>query len=100
MNNLTSHEEITEYPELPIREEYRYPRENTVLKFVLYSRDAEDGKSYSIQCQRFVNGIKVCQATAADVSAEYDFAAEMYERIADGEVEPVHLHDVVYDLLP
>ena len=100
MNNLTSPEEITEHSEIPVREEYRYPKENTVLKFVLYRRDTEYGKSYSIQCVRFVNGIKVCQATAADVSSEYDFAEEIYEKIADGEVEPVHLHDVVYDLLP
>ena len=100
MNNLTSPEEMTERREIPIREEYRYPRENIALKFVLYCRETEDEKNYSIQCVRFVNGIKVCQATAADVSAEYGFASEMYEKIASGEVEPVHLHDVVYDLLP
>ncbi len=100
MNNLTSPEEITETKEIDIREEYRSPGENTVLKYVLYLENTAEGKSYSIQCIKYKNGVKVCQSTAPDVSSNEEFAYEMYQKIADGEVEPINLHEVVYDLLP
>ncbi len=101
MNKISTPEsEHVKNTDITLREDYRYPTENTAIKFVLYCDDLPTGKSYSIQSVKYVNGEKVCQATAPDVSTNADFAFEMYRKIVYGEVDPVTLRDVVYDLLP
>lgn len=97
MSNLTK---AAGSSERTVCEEIRHTLPGTVLKFVLYAEDTPFGESYSIQCIKYVNGEKVCQSTAPDVSVNAEFASEMYRKIASGEVEPINLHEVVYDLLP
>lgn len=97
MSNITK---LPNSPERTVCEEIKQLLPGIMLKFVLYAEDTPFGESYSIQCIKYVNGEKVCQATAPDVSVNAEFAAEMYRRISEGAVEPINLHEVVYDLLP
>lgn len=99
MNKLTSEDNAQSTAEV-VRQEYRSLSKNATLKFVLYCERQPWGKSYSIQCVKYIGSEPVCQATAPDVSSSRSFAEEMLLKLADGGVEPVILCDVVYDLLP
>ena len=81
-------------------EETERTRGDETLHYML-CRDITDGRdSYSIRALSYKSGVKVCQATACDVSSVYERAKEMYDAVANGFVEPYVLCDVIYDLLP
>ena len=75
-------------------------RGEETLEYFLYREEKHGRESYSIQAIQYKRGVKVCQATACDVSCRYEAAKEMFDAISEGYVEPYVLCDVVYDLLP
>ena len=75
-------------------------RGDETLDYYLYREEKFGRDSYSIQAVQYKRGIKICQATACDVSSGYEAAKAMFDTITDGYVEPYILCDVVYDLLP
>ena len=75
-------------------------RENERLEYILYREEKNKRESYSIQAIQYKHGIKICQATACDVSSLYDAAKEMFDVVSEGYVEPYVLCDVIYDLMP
>ena len=75
-------------------------RGDETLDYYLYRGEKDGRESYSIQAIQYRSGIKVCQATACDVSCTYGEAKKMFDIISEGFVEPYILCDVVYDLLP
>jgi len=75
-------------------------REDETIEYYLY-RGRKDGRdSFSIQAIQYKRGVKICQATACDVSSVCSHAAEIFDAVSRGFVEPYVLCDVVYDLLP
>lgn len=86
-------------PRTDVCREFRF-RGNEKLEYILFNEKREGRDCWSIQAIQYKNGIKVCQATSCDVSSEEAAAREMFEKVADGFVEPFILCDVIYDLLP
>ena len=75
-------------------------RGDEVLDYYLYSGRKNGRESYSIQAVQYKRGVKICQATACDVSCRYGAAKMMFDAVSEGLVEPYILCDVIYDLLP
>ena len=75
-------------------------RGDETLDYRLCREEKNGRESYSIQAIQYKRGIKICQATACDVSCRYEAAKNMFDTISDGYVEPYILCDVIYDLLP
>ena len=70
------------------------------LDYYLYRGEKNGRDSFSIQAIQYKRGVKICQATACDVSCRYEAAKKMFDMVSDGFVEPYILCDVIYDLLP
>ncbi len=70
------------------------------LEYILYRESREGRASYSIQSLQYKRGVKVCQATACDVSSRAADAVKLFSLISESFVEPYVLCDVIYDLLP
>ena len=75
-------------------------RGDETLSYYLYRGEKNGRESYSIQAVQYKRGVRICQATACDVSSRYEAAKKMFDAVTDGYVEPYILCDVVYDLLP
>ena len=83
-----------------IEEESIRIRGDETLSYCLYRGEKNGRESYSIQAVQYKRGIRLCQATACDVSSRYEAAKAIFDAVTDGYVEPYILCDVVYDLLP
>ena len=93
-------EEITDSVISETVDEASRRRGDEVLDYYLYSGRKNGRDSFSIQAVQYKRGVKICQATACDVSCRYEAAKKMFEAVSDGYVEPYILCDVIYDLLP
>jgi|GEM_PF-2520919 len=70
------------------------------LEYILYHEEKDGRDSFSVQAIQYKKGMKICQATACDVSSRHDFAEKIFSAVSEGYVEPYVLCDVIYDLLP
>ena len=77
--------------------------ENEILgkmEYILSREKADNRDAFSIEVFRKARDGSEHRALAHDVSDREDRATELFRIIAEGEVEPEVLYDVLYDMLP
>ncbi len=82
-----------------VKEERRKLKDSCFLIYRLYKETVDMRPAYSVHVAEYIDGEKVCQSTAYDITSQKETAIEIFDKITNGLVSPITLHDVVCDLI-
>lgn len=92
MNNSRANKEVMSA--------YSMHRETGKMRYTLIRSTVDKRDAFSISVMQITPSGDINYKEADDVCCEKDCATALFRAIAEGEVEPCLLYDILYDILP